>query len=60
MKNKNLSDNNSNFKLSEKVKSEIKMCFENTVLCARSHSPKEAYDYAEKMANYIIRKISKL
>jgi hypothetical protein len=47
----------SNHNLSNKVKAEIKACFENTVLCARSHSPKESYDYAERMANHVIRMI---
>lgn len=50
-----VSDSSSNKKLSERIKSEIKASFENTVLCARSHSPQESYQYAEKMANYVIR-----
>jgi hypothetical protein len=49
--------NDSNNNLSDKVKAEIKACFENTVLCARSNSPKESYDYAERMANHVIRMI---
>jgi hypothetical protein len=44
-------------KLSNNIKSEIKAAFENTVMSARTNSPKEAYDYAERMANNIIRLI---
>jgi hypothetical protein len=50
-----VSDISSNKKLSERIKSKIKASFENTVLCARTNSPQESYQYAEKMANYIIR-----
>ena len=50
-----VSDSSSNKKLSERIKSEIKASFENTVLCARSHSPQDSYQYAEKMANHVIR-----
>jgi hypothetical protein len=32
----------------------IKMAFENTVMSARSHSPKEAYDYSYRMMNMVI------
>jgi hypothetical protein len=46
-------------KLTESQKSEIKTAFENTVLSARTNSPKEAYEYAEKMANYVINLIEK-
>lgn len=39
------------------LKSEIKAAFENTVMCARTNSAQESYDYAERMANMIIKKI---
>lgn len=52
-----LPDFSDNKKLTEIIKSEIKACFENTVLCARSNPPQESYQYAEKMANYVIRLI---
>jgi hypothetical protein len=48
------------YNLSDQMKSEIKICFENTVMCARSHSPKESYDYAEKMANHVIKMIESI
>jgi hypothetical protein len=51
----NASDSSSNDILTERMKIEIKTCFENTVMCARSSSPKEAYDYAERMANHVIK-----
>jgi hypothetical protein len=44
-------------KLSDRQKTEIKACFENTVLSARTNSPKESYEYAERMANHVIRLI---
>jgi len=45
--------------LSEAIKYEIKICFENTVMCARTNSPQESYEYAERMANYVIQLIEK-
>jgi len=39
------------------LKSQIKVAFENTVLCARTNSPQESYDYAERMAEMVIRMI---
>lgn len=49
-----------NTKLSDRIKAEIKASFENTVLCARSHSPQESYDYAEKMTNHVIKLIEEM
>lgn len=43
--------------LSHFLKNQIKVAFENTVLCARTNSPQESYDYAERMANMIIKMI---
>ena len=39
------------------LKSQIKAAFENTVLCARTNSPGESYEYANRMANMIIKLI---
>lgn len=44
-------------KLSDGQKYEIKRCFENTVLSSRTNSSKESYEYAERMANHVIRLI---
>ncbi len=34
-----------------KLAYQLKIAFENTAMSARSHGPKEAYDYAERMYN---------
>ena len=39
------------------LKSQIKAAFENTVLCARTNSPGESYEYANRMANMVIKLI---
>lgn len=39
------------------LKHYIKVAFENTVMCARTNSAQESYDYAERMADMIIKKI---
>lgn len=39
------------------LKNYIKVAFENTVMCARTNSAQESYDYAERMADMIIKKI---
>lgn len=44
-------------KVSPFLKKQIKTAFENTVLCARTNSPQESYDYAERMADMIIKLI---
>lgn len=35
--------------MTRRFKSNLKAAFENTTMCARSHGPKEAYDYADRM-----------
>lgn len=47
----------SNNSISAHLKNQIKVAFENTVMCARTNTAKESYDYAEKMANMIINLI---
>jgi hypothetical protein len=40
-----------------KLKQVIKVCFENTTMCARSNGPQEAYAYAERMEGTVKLKI---
>jgi hypothetical protein len=39
------------------LKSQIKAAFENTVMCARTNSPGESYEYANRMTNMVIKLI---
>lgn len=39
------------------MKAMIKACFENTTMCARSHSAKEAYEYAERMEKAVLQEL---
>jgi hypothetical protein len=58
-----LEESNENFspegkkEMSGFLKGQIKVAFENTVLCARTNSPKESYEYAERMSNMVIKMI---
>ena len=44
-------------KASNFLKSQIKMAFENTVMCARTNSAEESYEYGNRMTNMIIKLI---
>ena len=37
----------------------IKQAFENTTMCARSHNPQEAYEYAERMEKMVLQTLVK-
>jgi len=39
------------------MKAMIKACFENTTMCARSHSAQEAYEYAERMEKAVLKEL---
>ena len=39
------------------LKTAIKVAFENTTMCARSHGPNEAYNYAERMQGFVLYEI---
>ncbi len=41
------------------LKNQIKVAFENTVMCARGNSPEDSYKYAERMAKMVISLIEK-
>ncbi len=43
--------------VSSYLRNQIKIAFENTVMCARTNSPGESYQYGERMANMIIKLI---
>ena len=39
------------------MKAIIKHAFENTVMCARSHAPQEAYEYAARMEKAVLKEL---